>query len=94
MKDDNHCEIISSQKRSFLVTSALCILHNCAMATENRQVFRDLRAVERVVPFVKTGKMELVAVAILTLSYITDDEQKDLLEVDSKVRKLKNDLTL
>ena len=46
------------------------------------------------VPFVKTGKMELVAVAILTLSYITDDEQKDLLEVDSKVRKLKNDLTL
>lgn len=43
---------------------------------------------ERVVPFVKTGKMEVVVVAILTLSYITDDKQKDLLEADSKVSNL------
>ena len=67
--------------------SAVHILHNCAKATENRQVYRDLRAVERLVPFLKAERMEVVVVAILTLSYITDESQQNLLEADSKVRR-------
>ena len=67
--------------------SAVYILHNCAKATENRQVYRDLRAVERLVPFLKAERMEVVVVAILTLSHITDESQQNLLEADSKVRR-------
>ena len=63
------------------MTSALNILHNCAKATENRQMFRDLRALERLAPFVKAENMETAISAVLTLSYITEENKTDLLEV-------------
>ena len=63
------------------MTSALNILHNCAKATENRQMFRDIRALERLAPFVKAENMETAISAVLTLSYITEENKTDLLEV-------------
>jgi len=58
------------------VSSAINILHNCAKASENRQILCDLRAKERIAPFLKADDVEVVVSAILTLSYITSDDQK------------------
>jgi len=67
------------------VSSAINILHNCAKASENRQILCDLRAKERIAPFLRADDMEVVVSAILTLSYITSDDQKKLLEAESRV---------
>ena len=75
----------STQKKKFLVSSAINILHNCSKASENRQIFCDLRAKERIAPFLKADDMEIVLSALLTLAYITSDEQKKLLEAESRV---------
>ena len=74
------------RKKAYIVSSALSIFHNCSKATENRQAFRDVSAVEILVPFLGAEKSETVVTALLTLSYITDDSQKDFLETDTKVR--------
>ena len=73
-----------------MVSSAISILHNCSKASENRQILCDLRAQERIAPFLKAEDMELVVGAILTLSYITPDDQKKLLEAESRVCDGKN----
>ena len=67
------------------MSSAINILHNCAKASENRQILCDLRAKERIAPFLRADDMEVVVSAILTLSYITSDDQKKLLEAESRV---------
>lgn len=76
------------QRKAFIVRSALSILHNCSKATENRQTFRNIRAVEILVPFLKAEDSETVVTALLVLSYITDDNQKGLLETDTKVKQI------
>ena len=68
-----------------MVTSSLIILHNCAKATENRQIFSDLVALERIAPYVKAEEMETAISAVLTLSYITEENKAHLLEVGEKV---------
>ena len=68
-----------------MVTSSLIILHNCAKATENRQIFKDLLALERIAPYVKAEEMETAFSAVLTLSYITEENKAHLLEVGEKV---------
>lgn len=68
------------------MSSAINILHNCSKATENRSILCDLRAKERIAPFLKADDMEIVVGAILTLAYITSDDQKKLLEAESRVR--------
>jgi len=73
------------QKRKDLIRSAINILHNCAKASENRQILCELRALERIAPFLKADDMGVVVVATLTLSYIASDEQKKLLEAESRV---------
>jgi hypothetical protein len=60
-------------------------LHNCAKATENRQVFRDINALEILAPFLKSEDSEIAITALLTMSYITEDNQNHLLEADTKV---------
>ena len=67
------------------MSSAINILHNCAKASGNRQILCDLRAKERIALFLKADDMEVVVSAILTLSYITSDDQKKLLEAESRV---------
>ncbi|KAL9978854.1 hypothetical protein ACROYT_G016434 [Oculina patagonica] len=74
-----------NEKKKFLVSSAINILHNCSKAAENRQILCDLRAKERIAPFLKSDDMEVVVSALLTLAYITSDEQKKLLEAESRV---------
>ena len=68
------------------MSSAINILHNCSKASENRQILCELRAQERIAPFLKAEDMEVVVSAILTLSYISSDDQKKLLEAETKVR--------
>ena len=68
-----------------MVSSAISILHNCSKASENRQILCELRAQERIAPFLKADDMEVVVTATLTLSYITPDEKKKLLEAESMV---------
>lgn len=67
------------------MSSAINILHNCSKASENRQIFCDLRAKERIAPFLKADDLEIVVPALLTLAYITSDEEKKLLEAESRV---------
>ena len=68
------------------MSSAINILHNCSKASENRPILCDLRAQERIAPFLKAEDMEVVVSAILTLSYISSDDEKKLLEAETKVR--------
>ena len=75
----------SKQKKKFLVSSAINILHNCSKASENRQILCDLRAKERIAPFTKADDLEIVVPALLTLAYITSEEEKKLLEAESRV---------
>ena len=77
--------IFKTQKKKFLVFSAMNILHNCSKAAENRQILLDLRAIERISPFLKADDMEIVVTAILTLAYISSDDQKKRLEAESRV---------
>ena len=65
--------------------SAINILYNCSRASENRQILCDLRVKERIAPFVKTDDLEIVVPTILTLVYITSEEEKKLLEAESRV---------
>ncbi|XP_073234816.1 neuralized-like protein 4 [Porites lutea] len=74
-----------NEKRKDLIYSAINILHNCAKASENRQILCELRALERITPFLKADDMGVVVVATLTLSYIPSYEEKKLLEAESKV---------
>ena len=67
------------------MSSAINILHNCSKASENRPILNDLRAKERIVPFVKADDLEIAVSAILTLAYITSEEEKKLLEAESRV---------
>ena len=68
------------------MSSALNILHNCAKASENREILCDLRAQERIAPFRNADDMENVVSAMLTLSYIiSSGEQINLLEADTRV---------
>ena len=68
------------------MSSALNILHNCAKASENRQILCDLRAQERIAPFRNADDMENVVSAMFTLSYIiSSGEQINLLEADTRV---------
>ena len=70
------------------MSSAINILHNCSKASENRQILCDLRAKERIVPFLKADDLEIVVPALLTLAYISSEEEKKLLEADSRVSTL------
>ena len=75
----------SKQEKKFLVSSAIKILHNCSKASENRQILCVLGAKERIAPFLKADGMDIVLSALLTLVYITSDDQKKLLETGSEV---------
>ena len=77
--------IFKTQIIKFLVFSAMSILHNCSKAAENRQILLDLRAIERISPFLKAGDMEIAVAAILTLANISSDDRKKRLEAESKV---------
>ncbi|XP_031574540.1 uncharacterized protein LOC116308282 isoform X2 [Actinia tenebrosa] len=72
------------EKQKRIIDSAVNILHNCAKATENRQVFRDINAVEILAPFLKCEESEVVISALLAMSYITEDNQSHLLDADTK----------
>ena len=67
------------------MSSAISTLHNCSKASENRQILCDLRAKERIAPFLKADDLDIVVCALLILAYITSDEEKKLLEAESRV---------
>ncbi|XP_070553265.1 neuralized-like protein 4 [Ptychodera flava] len=73
-----------NQKRRFLIVSSISILHNCAKATENRQLYHDMRAIERIAPFLKSEDTTVTTVALLSLSYIVEEDKKELLEASTE----------
>ncbi|XP_070553384.1 neuralized-like protein 4 isoform X2 [Ptychodera flava] len=76
---------VTNEKRRDLVRSALGVLHNCAKATENKQVYLDIRVIERIAPFMKSKDLTLAMIAMLTLSYVIDDHKIGLLAADEKM---------
>ncbi|XP_020620243.1 uncharacterized protein LOC110057985 [Orbicella faveolata] len=87
LNDLDTCGTSSSQneRTKYLVSSAINTLHNCSKASENRPILCDLRAKERIAPFLKADDLKIVVPAILTLAYITSEEEKKLLEAESRV---------
>ena len=65
--------------------SAINILHNCSKASENRPILCEMGAKEKVAPFLNADDLEIVVPAILTLVNITSEEEKKLLEAQSRV---------
>ncbi|XP_070553198.1 neuralized-like protein 4 [Ptychodera flava] len=72
-----------TKKARFIMMSALSILHNCSKVSENKQMYHDIKAVERIAPFLKLDDMELAMIALLTLSYIVEDSKIHLLEANA-----------
>ncbi|XP_070553377.1 neuralized-like protein 4 [Ptychodera flava] len=76
---------VTNEKERDLIRSAFGVLHNCAKATENKQVYRDIRAIERIAPFMKSKDLTLAMGAMLTLSYVAEDHKIGLLAADEKL---------
>lgn len=60
-------------------------IHNCAKVPSLKQLFRDLEMVKIVQPILKWGLEEPKAIAIMTLGYITDESQNDVLTADTSI---------
>ncbi|XP_019616648.1 PREDICTED: uncharacterized protein LOC109464151 [Branchiostoma belcheri] len=68
-----------------MVLSAIVLMHNCAKVPENRHFLQDVKAVDRIRPYLQVEDLELKVPAVLTLAYIVEDRNSSLIEVDDSV---------
>ena len=74
------------QRECDLIREYFIVLHNCAKAAENRPIYRDCRFLEIGKQYADTSANAdfVVTNAYLTMSYICDDDQLELLAVTDK----------
>ncbi|XP_070552398.1 uncharacterized protein [Ptychodera flava] len=70
---------------STLTAKSLIILHNCSKAAENKQVYRQLGASEKIAPFLKSKNDDMAATSLFTLSYIIERSKQHLLKAENRV---------
>ncbi|XP_078609958.1 uncharacterized protein LOC144881098 isoform X2 [Branchiostoma floridae x Branchiostoma japonicum] len=68
-----------------VVMSALSVMHNCAKVPENRHFFQDIKAVDRIRPYLQIEDLEIKVPAVLTMAYLVEDRNSSLIEVDDSV---------
>eukprot|EP00058_Branchiostoma_floridae_P025257 XP_002610747.1 hypothetical protein BRAFLDRAFT_90934 [Branchiostoma floridae] len=68
-----------------VVLSALAVMHNCAKVPENRHFFQDIKAVDRIRPYLQVEDLNLKVPAVLTMAYLVEDRNSSLIEVDDSV---------
>ncbi|XP_070554471.1 neuralized-like protein 4 [Ptychodera flava] len=68
-----------------LVHSAVSVLHNCSKATDNLHFYQDLKAIERIAPYLKVSDTQIAMLALLTLSNIIEEDEEDQVEADISV---------
>ncbi|KAI8506483.1 E3 ubiquitin-protein ligase mib1 [Branchiostoma belcheri] len=68
-----------------VVLSAIVLMHNCAKVPENRHFLQDVKAVDRIRPYLQVEDLQLKVPAVLTLAYIVEDRNSSLIEVDDSV---------
>ncbi|XP_070553369.1 uncharacterized protein [Ptychodera flava] len=71
-----------AQRRWSLIMSAVVVLYHCAKVARNRQNYRDLRAIERLSPILKSEDLTLAMGAMLILSEIVEDQDVNILTAD------------
>ncbi|XP_035698110.1 uncharacterized protein LOC118431104 [Branchiostoma floridae] len=79
-KDDNYSKV--------LVSSAVHIIYNCSRVVENYELLNDLNAVPRLLPFLEHEDPQIQTIIALTLAYITDKENKQLVMSEETQRKV------
>ncbi|KAI8506477.1 E3 ubiquitin-protein ligase mib1 [Branchiostoma belcheri] len=70
---------------NLVVLSAIAVMHNCAKVPENRHFLQDVKAVDRIRPYLQVEDINLKVPAVLTLAYIVEDRNSSLIEVDDSV---------
>ncbi|XP_077984752.1 neuralized-like protein 4 [Glandiceps talaboti] len=67
------------------VLSTLSILHNCAKAAENKQVYMNLETSAKLKPFLHCENTDLAMLALFTISHIYSDDNVDVLGTNTTV---------
>ncbi|CAH1239963.1 Hypp5915 [Branchiostoma lanceolatum] len=79
-KDDNYSKV--------LVASAMHIIYNCSRVVENYELLNDLNAVPRLLPFLEHEDPQIQTITALTLAYITDKKNKQLVMSEETQKKV------
>ncbi|XP_070554475.1 uncharacterized protein [Ptychodera flava] len=66
------------------VAMSINVLHNCSIAADNRQIYRECGAIDKIAPYVRSDDTDMAATALLTLSHIMENSKKHLLEAEDK----------
>ncbi|XP_077984630.1 neuralized-like protein 4 [Glandiceps talaboti] len=84
---DKYGPATDNQEHKKLISSAISILYNCSRASDNRAIYHELRAVDRISPFLKSDDVQVATTAVLALSGIVGhaQERTHFPETDEKV---------
>ncbi|XP_039250993.1 uncharacterized protein LOC120328542 [Styela clava] len=77
-------DITSQELKSESIVSRLAILYNCA-TTGNKKLFRSSKSTETLLFYSKQESPMINMIAILTLSYIVDEENAALISADASI---------
>ncbi|KAL3859212.1 hypothetical protein ACJMK2_009441 [Sinanodonta woodiana] len=73
---DDGLEVLEKDPHRFAFNSAVAILHNCAHNLDtNRSIFRDVKAVDHLLPFLESKLPQIQMVTLLALAEMIDDNE-------------------
>ncbi|XP_070554477.1 uncharacterized protein [Ptychodera flava] len=73
------------EKLHSFVARSIDVLHNCSIAADNRQIYRECGAIDKIAPYVRSDDTDMAATALLTLSHIMENSKKHLLEAEDNI---------
>ncbi|KAK3610000.1 hypothetical protein CHS0354_032345 [Potamilus streckersoni] len=92
IKDDG-LDVLEEDQRRFAFNSAVAILHNCAHNPDTeRSIYRDIKAVDGLLPFLKSKQPQIQMVTLLALADMIDDNECDKIQGSEKVFQFLRDM--
>ncbi|XP_076814222.1 uncharacterized protein LOC143460548 isoform X2 [Clavelina lepadiformis] len=79
----------TNSKQNFIAISAMSVLHNCARHSNNMKYYREMNAYQTVAWYAKNTdeKDALGPLSIMTLAYIVDEKNNDIIAADDTIIK-------
>ncbi|KAK3610001.1 hypothetical protein CHS0354_032346 [Potamilus streckersoni] len=86
-------EVLEENPLRFAFNSAVAILHNCARNLDmDRRIFRDVKAVDHLLPFLESKLPQIQMVTLLALADMIDDNECDKIHRGENVFKFLKDM--
>ncbi|KAL3859202.1 hypothetical protein ACJMK2_009431 [Sinanodonta woodiana] len=86
-------DVLEEDSDQFIFKSAVAILHNCARNPDtDRSIYRDVKAVDHLLPFLKSKLPRIQMVALLALAEMIDDKECDKIQGGENVFKFLRDM--